>query len=201
MHGDHERLLRSASSGEERSLSLVLERHLPGLIAFVRSRAGARLRARDATLDLVQSACREVLADLPGREGLDEAGFRHWLYVATERKIVDRARHHARDKRDAEREVGLDALSPTELEHLRLGMSGVLTPSGQAMANEELARLEAALARLSEAHREVIVLARIVGLSHAQIGAQLGKSEGAARILLHRALARLARELGAAPPP
>ena len=66
------------------------------------------------------------------------------------------------------------------------------------MAKEELARLEAALTRLSGEHREVIVLARIVGLSPAQIGAQLGKSEGATRILLHRALARLARELGRA---
>jgi RNA polymerase sigma factor (sigma-70 family) len=196
MAGEHERLLRSASRGEERGLSRLIECHLPGLIAFVRARAGARLRARDATLDLVQSACREVLADLPGREGLDEAGFRHWLYLATERKIVDRARHYARDKRDAGREVALDALSGPELEHLRQGLSAVLTPSREAMANEELARLEAALARLSEPHREVILLARIVGLSHAQIGAQLGKSEGAARILLHRALARLARELG-----
>ena len=76
------------------------------------------------------------------------------------------------------------------------GYSGLCTPSRDAAAREELARAEAALARLSEEHREVIVLARIVGLSHAQIAEKLGTTEVATRSLLHRALARLAVEMG-----
>lgn len=196
MDSDHAELAQRAAGGDERGLSGLVARHLPGLIAFVRARAGAGLRARDATLDLVQSACYEVLKDLGGRETLDEARFKHWLYTAAERKIVDRARFHARDKRDAGREVGLPERTSQELDCLRQGYSGVFTPSQEAMAREELARLEAALARLSDEHREVILLARVVGLSHEQIAEQLGKSEGATRVLLHRALARLARELG-----
>lgn len=35
-------------------------------------------------------------------------------------------------------------------------------------------------------------LAHVVGLSRAEIAERLGKSEGAVRVLLHRALARLA---------
>jgi DNA-directed RNA polymerase specialized sigma24 family protein len=38
----------------------------------------------------------------------------------------------------------------------------------------------------------VISLARIVGLSHAEIAKEMGRSEGAVRTLLSRALARLA---------
>jgi DNA-directed RNA polymerase specialized sigma24 family protein len=45
---------------------------------------------------------------------------------------------------------------------------------------------------LSEEHREVITLARVVRLPHALVGEALGRSEEAARQLLVRALTRLA---------
>ena len=37
----------------------------------------------------------------------------------------------------------------------------------------------------------MISLAKIVGLSHAEIATEIGKTEAASRVLLHRALARL----------
>jgi RNA polymerase sigma factor (sigma-70 family) len=48
--------------------------------------------------------------------------------------------------------------------------------------------MERAFDLLSDDHREVITLSRIVGLSHAEIAAELGRSEGAVRVLLSRAL-------------
>ena len=62
------------------------------------------------------------------------------------------------------------------------------TASQLASANELSERMERAFDQLSEEHREVIALSRIVGLSHAEIAAQLGRSEGAVRMLLSRAL-------------
>jgi hypothetical protein len=44
--------------------------------------------------------------------------------------------------------------------------------------------------------REVIALAKIAGLSRAEIGERMGRSETAVRTLLHRALADLAERLG-----
>ena len=55
----------------------------------------------------------------------------------------------------------------------------------------EVRRIEAAFDSLSEEQRDVLSLRRFVGLSHAEIGDQLGKSEGAIRMIQHRALARL----------
>lgn len=190
---DVETLVKEASKGSEKALGALLERHLPGLLAYVRARAGAKLLQRDASLDLVQSACREVLQDVGAHDYRDEAGFKHWLYLAAERKILDRARYHGREKRGG----AVDA-TPSEAEARAMvaGYSGLCTPSRDAAAREELARAEAALARLSEEHREVIVLARIVGLSHAQIAEKLATTEVATRSLLHRALARLAVEMG-----
>jgi RNA polymerase sigma-70 factor (ECF subfamily) len=67
------------------------------------------------------------------------------------------------------------------------------TPSELAIKNEELAALEACFEQLPEDYRQVIVAARLLGQSHGEIAADLGRNEGAVRMLLHRAMAKLAR--------
>jgi RNA polymerase sigma factor (sigma-70 family) len=71
----------------------------------------------------------------------------------------------------------------------------LLTPSLHAMAQEQLERIEGAFARLPERSREVLLLARVDGLAHADIAARMGLTEPHARVLLSRALARLAQAL------
>ena len=60
-----------------------------------------------------------------------------------------------------------------------------------AIADEDMERLRDAFTELSDDHRQVITLARVVGMSHAEIADEMGRSEGAVRVLLHRALVRL----------
>jgi RNA polymerase sigma-70 factor (ECF subfamily) len=66
------------------------------------------------------------------------------------------------------------------------------TPSGQVAVREELDRMERALDSLPDEYREVIVQAKIAGRSREEIAAATGRSPGAVRMLLHRAMARLA---------
>ena len=68
---------------------------------------------------------------------------------------------------------------------------------GFFMLGEELEHLASAFAALPPDWREVILLARVRGLSHAEIARTLGRTESATRTLLSRALARLATELEA----
>jgi RNA polymerase sigma factor (sigma-70 family) len=71
----------------------------------------------------------------------------------------------------------------------------MITPSRHLLAREEIERFERSFEALPEDHREVISLARIVGLSHKEVGEQMGRSEEATRQLLRRALAGLALAL------
>jgi RNA polymerase sigma-70 factor (subfamily 1) len=172
----------------------LLEQHLDGLRAFLRLRAGAALRARLGHSDLVQSVCREVLA---GRERFafqGEAAFRGWLYTAALRKLVEHDRRLHAGVRDVRREVCLDADGGADAAVLQ-GYATATTPSMVAMGREGAAKLEQAFDELSEQHREIITLSRLAGLSHAEIGAQLGKSEENCRQLLRRALLKLALAL------
>ena len=67
-----------------------------------------------------------------------------------------------------------------------------ITPSRAASGREEWERLCEALDRLPEDQREGILQHRIVGLEHAEIAAQLGRSEGAVRNLVYRGMAKVA---------
>ena len=174
-----------------------LESHLGALRAFVHLRLGRALRAKEETQDLVQSVCREVLAELPARAAADPgtgSGFRRWLFHAAENKIRDRWRHWRREKRDPAREVDLDSTRAAD-EDAACQLASWITPSRQAASREELARLERIFCELPADYREVIVLARLRGWSHERIAQRLGRSEIATRTLLSRALARLALDL------
>lgn len=185
-------LTRAAVGGDRRAVEALIEQHLPGLRVIVRLRAGPLIRARESSSDLVQSVCREVLANAGRFQHPGEDAFKRWLYTTALRKIVDRRDYYLAQKRDALREV-----APGDGDAAVLACYGSFaTPSHQAMVREELARIEAAFDELGEEDREVVSMAHVLGLSRAEIGAQLGKSEGAVRAQLFRALARLSKRLG-----
>ncbi len=194
-------LLRQLAGGDPRALELLLSRHLSGLRSFVRLRAGDLLRAKESHSDLVQSTCREVLEKHEQFEHGDEAAFRHWLFRTAEPKILDRVRYYTAAKRDAAREARPLA-APTDMDESLLGCyASFHTPSRDVVAREQVERVERAMDALSESHREVILLARVVGLPHKRIAALMGRSEGAVRVLLFRALADLAELIAPDGPP
>jgi RNA polymerase sigma-70 factor (ECF subfamily) len=181
----------SATRGDPVAIEEVLRAYLPRLQRFVHLRLGPQLRAREDTLDIVQSTVRELLQQ-PDFEWRGEIEFRAWLFQAALHKILEKQRFHGAEKRAQDREV--HAASSAAIGEL---LADQATPSRIATAKEELQRLEAAIDRLTEPQREVLTLARIVGLPHAVIAERLGKSEVAVRQLLVRAMAAVGQALGA----
>jgi len=162
------------------SLDALLIHYLPRLRAFVRVRANPLVREIESCSDVVQSVCREVLQGASRFEYRGEAPFRAWLFRTALNKILERTRSMTQRKRDVRREVrtadygDLAAVGPTA--------------SQVAAAGELSEQMERAFDLIPDQYREVIALSRIVGLPNAEIAAQLGRSEGAVRVLLSRAL-------------
>jgi RNA polymerase sigma-70 factor (ECF subfamily) len=179
-----------AAPNDGPTIERLLERHLPAVRAFVRVHMGQKLRAKESTSDLVQSVCRELLTHQARFQHAGEPGFQAWLFTTARRKIANRARDLERQKRQTGREV--DDLSESAVADLGAAYARISSPSGRLLRAEEVARLEAAIDRLPAEQREAITLAHLVGLSRAEIGQQLDKTEEAVRALLHRAKARLA---------
>ena len=110
-----------------------------------------------------------------------------WLARIAEREILDRADYHQRDRRDAARETPLD-----DGGEFQARVTSVLS---HMIRDERGDRLEAAMEGLDELHRQVILLRKFEELSFREIGARLGRSEDACRMLLARALTALTLRL------
>ena len=186
-------LVDSASQGDAAAVNQLLIQHLPKLQAFVRLRMGPQLRAKEGSADLVQSTCREVLEHIDRFQYRGEAGFKNWLYTTAMRKIVNRHEFYTAQKRDAGREVPLEVRTGSSSD-VNLGdcYRTFATPSRAVSVKEALELTEKAFDQLPEHYREVIILARLVGMSRAEIAERTGRTEGAVRTLLSRALATLA---------
>jgi RNA polymerase sigma-70 factor (ECF subfamily) len=182
-----------AQAGDRTALEGLLAQYLPGVRGFLRLQAGADLRARESGSDLAQSVCREVLQDLATFEWRGEAEFRRWLFKRAYHKLLHRRAHWQAQRRDIGREM-----APEGDEALLSAYRSLATPSAELMAKEAVERIETALDSLPPTWRTAIVLHKLVGLSHADIAAETGHSEGAVRNHLYRGLARLGDLLGTA---
>jgi RNA polymerase sigma-70 factor, ECF subfamily len=130
--------------------------------------------ARDVTQEAYLRAFRAI-----GRFR-GEAQFTTWLYRITANCAathLGRRRRHRHDELDDDVEVA-DA-EPTR--------DPVAATDGALLRQ----RLEAAIAELPARLRTVVVLRDVYDLSHAEIAEQLGISESAAKVRLHRARRRL----------
>lgn len=179
-------VVRAATRGDEVALGELFERYLPEIRAFVQLHLGAGLAAHESSSDLVQSACREILADLPDFEWRGERAFKQLLFLQARRKLAERGRYHRRAKRDVARELPFD-------DEIAQGALSLLTPSREAMGREEVARCYAAIEQLPEDQRRVLLMCRGLGMSPSEAADELGKSANTVRVTLHRALARFAR--------
>jgi len=194
MESESRVLVEAATHGDSEAVEELIQKHLPGLRGFIERRAGTLIREKESCSDLVQTVCREALANVGNYRYRDEKGFKQWLYSAALNKIRARSRYYRADKRDAARERPL----PDEASSTTGGAGGggeipavTLTPSVHLTAREDLARMNDAFARLPDDYREVIILSRELGLPHAEIAKRLNRTEAAVRVLLSRALARL----------
>lgn len=182
-------LVEAATRGDANALDELVNSCLPRLHAYVRLNMGAELRAREDSLDLVQSVCREVLHEVrSGFEYRGERAFLGYVFHAALNKMRMRHRALHSQRRDIRRELsGLDDLAAQ--------YATVSTPGDLAAGRESVERLEDAFERLPAHYREVITRSRLLGMSVAEIAAATNRTENAVRGLLGRGLRELARLL------
>lgn len=168
-------------------LAALFARNVHHVRAFVRLRIDPLTRSRESVSDIVQSACRELL-DQDSFEYRDEKSFRSYLCQAALFKIQNRQRHHAAGKR---RHGGPEPPPATDEDLAKVYRTTMFDPMRQAIRREEIEALERAFDQLPDDYRQALTLYRIVGLAIAEIARQTGRTEGATKMLLHRAMARL----------
>ena len=173
---DDPALVARVHDGDAEALATLFRRHAAWLHRVVRRVVDSDDEADDVVQELFVGL-PEALAHYVERGALAA-----WLARVALRIALARRR---RDRRREERAPG-DADA-----HL---FHGTTCPTDDTLLDR--VALEAAVARLPEPLRHVVLLRIVAGCSHADVAATLGISEGAARVRLHRALHLLHRSLG-----
>jgi RNA polymerase sigma-70 factor (ECF subfamily) len=182
-------LLGRARQGAEDALSLLFERYRRRLAVLVRYKLGAEWRGKLDADDLVQETLLRAYRDLPRFTYRSPGSFMHWLSAIADHTIADAVRYAGRARRQGNEVPFRSESNPGGPEPAHS-----LTPSRVLAQEERLRALVGKLDALPEQYREVLLLAKMEGLTTEEISSRLGKPRPAVSLLLFRALRRL-REL------
>ena len=188
-----QRLVTLAQAGDESALDRLCNVYGERVRRIIRLRMGKELRSRMESMDLVQDAFISALRSLDNFTYRNEGDFLRWMAQIAENRLRDHADKLHKNKRDIHKEIPLDNNRQSQDSFVRTpGPVALTTPSMIMSRQEELDKLEKAIDKLKPEYREVIVLSRIEGLSHVEIGKKLGKKPHAVCMLLSRAMTALA---------
>ena len=188
-----QQLVSLAKQGDRSALDQLYGVYGERVLRIIRLRMGSELRSKLESMDLVQDVLMSALGDLGGFTYTNEGDFLRWLGKIAENRIRDNLDKLHAGKRDIRKEIPLnDCASTSRDDPDRIPQPARnTTPSVILSRREDLDKLEKAIDELKPEHREVIVLAKIDGLSYQEIGDRLGKSADAAGHLLLRAMVSL----------
>ncbi len=186
---DRDRPLVEAARRDPARFDALYRKYLAQVYAYALYELADHHAAEDAT----ERTFMRALAALPRfrelatpEDGPDASTFRVWLFRIA-RNVVANERRTRRRRPAASLETALGAglvvADPVDIEQ------------GVATRDEAAAALRA-LDRLPDDRRRAILLRFVDEMSTAEIAGVLGRSEGAIRVLIHRGLRAVARDLG-----
>ncbi|MEO8207737.1 MAG: RNA polymerase sigma factor [Chloroflexota bacterium] len=188
VHLDLDRPLVEAARQDPMRFEALYRRYVARVYSFSYYELGDHHAAEDAT-------ARTFLSALANLDGFDERArpedgdgastFKVWLFQIARNSIANERRSARRHPSVALEAPGLPVLGdPLDVE-------------GDLARQDEAASAWRAVGRLAGDRRRAVILRFVNELSTAEIAGIMGRSEGAVRVLLHRGLRAVARDLGA----
>jgi RNA polymerase sigma-70 factor, ECF subfamily len=151
------------------------DRYLNQIYRFVRARVRDDGIAEDITAEVFLSALRHI-----GSYQDQGRPFSCWLYRIAVNAV---ASHYRKTRSPVSLDDQLDLVSP------------VLDPLDEVVDRERLRTVWQAVDRLPAQQRAAMILKFSEDMTMEEVGAALGKSQAAAKLLIYRAMQRLRREL------
>lgn len=170
-----------ARAGDQRAFDLIYAHFADALFRYLYARTGEAAQAEELLGELwVRVVERLPTFRLPATAAETERAFAAWLYRIAHNLAVDNARRRASHNLPLS-----DTISSHEPPH-----------DERVIAGDERQALRDAVERLTADQREVLLLRFVEDRSHAEVAALTGRTEGAVKVMQHRALGALARLLG-----
>lgn len=187
--------LQAADEDREEALGALFDEHRRRLLRMVHLRMDPRLKGRIGASDVLQEAYVEIARRVDEYLANPRMPFFLWVRFITAQRLVALHRHHVGAKmRDVRRQVSRgkapfpSATSIALVDHL---MGQGTSPTQAMLEGEMRLRIEAALDRMNEMDREVLVLRHFEELNNVETAHELGIDQSAASKRYMRALKRL----------
>lgn len=189
--------VRAARGGDAAAMDALLKRYLPWVFDTVALRLGRRRQDCAAIEDIVQESLLDAFRSIDQFRERSEASFRHWLACIVENNVRDQERRRSAQKRGGGKVRVFRDVYDSTIDGPKLpGRDG--TPSQAANAREERAMVEAALLRLPEKQREILILRTRCGMTFEEVAETIGlKNAESARTTYRRALQAFAAVMAA----
>ncbi len=171
------RLIKKAQRGEVEAFGTLYDEYLTPIYSFVLLRVRHKSDAEDITQQVFLSAWKNI----ERYELRDNIPFSSWLYRIARNAVID----HYRTQRE---HVDIESLSEQ--------LSADVPELEQILDDTfQLQEVKRALNALGADEQDVLIMRFINELSSKEVADVLDKSEGAVRVVQHRALKKLKREL------
>jgi len=165
---DIDRLVAKAVGGDANAFGELYDIHVDQIYRHIYYRVGNTGDAEDLTQQVFLKAWKAI-----GRYRKKSVPFAGWLMTISRNLVID-------FYRERKEKVSLD--EKYEVADQEPG------PAQLAETGVEYRKLIETIARLPEEHRRVVIMRFIEDSSYEDIAAALKKSEGAVRVIIHRAL-------------
>ncbi len=177
-------LLERIRAGDEAAFSTLFRKYSPRLSVLIHYKLSPEMRNHVEVDDVLQEAFLAASRQLGNFTYRNPGSFMSWISRIADHIIVDAARRQGRLKR---RPVELVRFK-TESNPQGAEAIDSTTPSRILAGKERVGQVLKRLDGLPEDYRQVVLLAKIEGLSMGEIAERLGKSRENAAVLLHRAI-------------
>jgi RNA polymerase sigma-70 factor, ECF subfamily len=175
-------LIHRARDGDRTALDVLFARYLPALRRWASGRLPQWSRDGLDTVDLVQETMVKSLKHVNRFECRGQGALLAYLRQGVLNQIKDQ-------KRNATRRPPISALDSAI-------QDDAPSPVEEAIGEEAVQRYETALARLKDEEQQAVIARLELGHNYAEIATLLNKpSRDAARMLVARALVKLAQEM------
>ena len=162
----------------DRAFTKLYREHLRDVYSFAYYRIGNHHDAEDITEQVFVQAYRHLAKALAESDG---RSLRPWLIRIAQNLAINVYRDRSRRPQTSLDDAGeLSSLHGTE---------------ELVEAHEELREVLEHVTRLPDDRREALIMRFALGMSNAEIALAMGRSDGATKVLLHRAIKQLEQEL------
>ena len=190
MATEDDTLIRRIRTGDQNALAELMERYRGQLLATASRKMSDLLKRSVEPDDVVQEAityCLKTFAEIDCK-ALDPMP---WVHQVLERKIVDAHRHHAAQKRAADKGVPLSGATDSSPGLIDLLIASITSASQAFARNCREERLMIAMQQLTQDQQDALRMRYVENLPSKEIADKLGKSDGAIRVMLTRSLRQL----------